>query len=288
MLDLAEALKAEIPRRRCTARSLCRGRSPCSGCGALAVWGSSAACALLVAVLASRTPTGAERMTLALNGGDVKQAEEPPPAFNAEAATERLGQAVRGLAANDAEIKTRLAAVEQDMTDVTGSVTKQIAAARAAGTTRRSDDGPTVMATAAETTALATPDAPPRVAAALLAAIQPPVGAALPTTPHAEFGVDIGSGLTISGAAHALGRHARRPSGAVCRTATGHQRQGSSARQSGRIAARRRTDCAARGGDATLHRAHGLRAILPADLLRRSASDVAVIRSDKSASSVIR
>lgn len=196
MLDLAEALKAEIPRRVAPPTAVQRSFTM-QRLRRLSVWGSSAACALLVVVLASRTPTGAERITLALNGGEVKVAEEPPPAFNAEAVTERLGEAVRGLAANDAEIKTRLAAVEQDMTDVTGSVTKQIAAAQAAGTTRRSDDGPTVMATAAETTALATPDAPPRVAAALLAAIQPPVGAALPTIPRAEFGVDIGSGLTV-------------------------------------------------------------------------------------------
>jgi hypothetical protein len=196
MLDLAEALKAEIP-RRVAPPAAPRRSFTMQRLRRLTVWGATAACALLVAVLASRTPTGAERITLALNGGEVKQAEEPPAAFDAEAVTERLGEAVRGLAANDAEIKTRLATVEEDMTDVTGSVTKQIAAAQAANTTRRSDDGPTVMATAAETTALATPDAPPRVAAALLAAIQPPVGAALPTIPRAEFGVDIGSGLTV-------------------------------------------------------------------------------------------
>jgi hypothetical protein len=197
MIDLAEALKAEIPRRVAPPAAAQRSFTM-QRLRRLSVWGSTAACALLIATLASRTPTGMGRITLALNGGGAKQADAALPPFNAEAATERLGAAVRGLAANDVEIKTRLAAVEQDMTDVTGSVTKQIAAVEAAKTTQHSDDGPTVIATANETTALATPDAPPRVAAALLAAIQPPVGAAMPTIPRAEFGVDIGSGLTIS------------------------------------------------------------------------------------------
>jgi hypothetical protein len=197
MLDLAEALKAEVPRRSVAPRAAPQRSFTMQRLRRLSVWASSAACALLIAALASRTPTGAERIALALNGGQFKQTDQPLPAFDAEAATERLGEAVRGLAANDAAIKTRLAAVEQDMTDVTGSVTKQIAAAQAATTTRHPDDGPTVMATATETTALAAPDAPPQAAAALLAAIQPPVGAALPTIPRAEFGVDIGSGLTV-------------------------------------------------------------------------------------------
>jgi hypothetical protein len=161
----------------------------------LTVWGGTAACAVLVAALASRSPVGLERITLALNGSD-QQAAAPPP-FNAQAATERLADAVRGLATNDAEIKTRLASVEHDMDDVTGSVSKQIAAVQAASVARRAEDGPTVIATATQTTAMATPDSPPRAAAAMLAAIQPPADATLPAIPGAQFGVDIGSGLTI-------------------------------------------------------------------------------------------
>src|SRR5271154_5867547 len=98
MLDLAEALKAEIPRRVAPPAAVQRSFTM-QRLRRLSVWGSSAACALLIAALASRTPTGAERITLALNGGEFKQADQRPPAFDAEAATERLGEAVRGLAA---------------------------------------------------------------------------------------------------------------------------------------------------------------------------------------------
>lgn len=195
MLDLAEAIKAEVP---LIVRKPAAAPKPFTmqRLRRLAVWGTSAAFALLVAVLASRTPVGMQRIALAFNGDDVRQADAQPP-FDAEAATERLAETVRGLAANDAEIKTRLSAVEQDMSDVTGSVTKQIAAAQVANAVHRAEDGPTVMTTATESASLNTPDAPPQATAVLLASIQPPVDASLPAVPRAEFGVDIGSGATI-------------------------------------------------------------------------------------------
>ena len=195
MLDLAEAIKAEVPR---IVRKPAPTQKPFTmqRLRRLTVWATSAAFALLVAVLAARTPIGLQRVALAFNGGDVRQADAQPT-FDAEAATEHLAQVVRGLAANDAEIKTRLSAIEQDMSDVTGSVSKQIAAARAASAERRSDNGPTVMTTATESTALNTPDATPQATAVLLASIQPPVDASVPAIPRAEFGVDIGSGATI-------------------------------------------------------------------------------------------
>jgi hypothetical protein len=196
MLDLAEALKAEPPRQVVARPSLAQRSFSMQRLRRLSVWGGTAACALLVAALASRSPVGLERITLALNGGGDQQAAATPP-FDAQAATERLAEAVRGLAANDAEIKTKLASVEQDMDDVTGSVSKQLAAAQTASAARRAEDGPTVIATATQTAAMAAPDSPSRAAAVMLAAIQPPADATLPAIPGAQFGVDIGSGLTI-------------------------------------------------------------------------------------------
>ncbi len=196
MLDLAEAIKAEVPR---IVRKPAATQKPFTmqRLRRLMVWATSAAFALLVAVLAGRTPVGMQRIALVFSGGDVAQADVQPQQFDAEATTERLAEAVRGLAANDAEIKTRLSAVEQDMSDVTGSVTKQMAAVQAATTERRSGDGPTVMTTATESASLSAPEAPPQATAVLLASIQPPVDASLPAVPRAEFGVDIGSGATI-------------------------------------------------------------------------------------------
>jgi hypothetical protein len=102
---------------------------------------------------------------------------------------------VRGLIADDEQTKTRLASVEQDVNDVTGSITKQIDAADAA---RRADDGPTVTATAALTAAMVKPEA---VMPVVLSGISTTAPAAadetVPGSPPTLYGVDIGSGLTI-------------------------------------------------------------------------------------------
>lgn len=159
----------------------------------LAVWGATAAGALCLAVLSSRNEIGAQRVALMLQGGGPTQVAVQK--FNPEAETRRLADAVRGLAADDDQIKTRLAAVEHGVDDVTGSISKEIETANAVRGTAP-EYGPTVPATAAVTVALAPLAARPVIVAAPPAA--PAADAAAPaTSPPTGYGVDIGSGLTI-------------------------------------------------------------------------------------------
>lgn len=91
----------------------------------LTVWGGAAASALLVAVLASRSDAGAQRIAgLFSIRGDRSQVAAQP--FDAETEAHRLAEAVRGLNAENQELKSRLAAVEHNVDDITGSVARQI------------------------------------------------------------------------------------------------------------------------------------------------------------------
>jgi hypothetical protein len=186
MLDLAQAVREQIVKETPPRK----GEKPPAfkGLRRLTLWGGIAAVALFIAAISSRSEVGAQRLALALQG-------TPPPlahSFDAEAETRRLADAVHALIADDEQTKTRLASVEQDVNDVTGSVGKQIEAADAA---RRADDGPTVAATAALTAVMVKPAA---VAPVVFAGTSPTsADAALPPSSHGQYGVDIGSGLTI-------------------------------------------------------------------------------------------
>ncbi|MFZ0723002.1 MAG: hypothetical protein WAM99_19260, partial [Xanthobacteraceae bacterium] len=150
MNDLAEALKAERPgfigRQRIEAPLGDKRGAPkrvftMQGLRRLAVWGAAAASAVLVVVLASRSEVAAERFALILHHPKPATA----PVFDAQAATAQLAEAVQGLKANDEQLQSRLAAVEHDVDDVTGTITKQIQEAAAS---RHVEDGPSVAATA--------------------------------------------------------------------------------------------------------------------------------------------
>jgi hypothetical protein len=174
MLDLAQAVREQIvketpPRKGERARAF-----TVSSLWRLAIWGVTAAGALSLVVLTSRSEVGAERIASLLHGGRQQQAR----AFDAQVETQRLAEAVRGLAADGNQMKSRLAAVERDMTDVTGSISKEIDAVESA---RQAAPGPTIAATAAATMAM--PIIPAHTGAA----------GATPT----EYAVDIGSGLTV-------------------------------------------------------------------------------------------
>src|SRR5260370_3927371 len=101
----------------------------------LVVWGSTAATALLIAVLSSRGVVGSQRAAVAastLGGGTVAivQPVQTPPqtaahSFDAQAETKKLADAVRDLTADNDELKSRLAVVEHSVDDVTGSIARQ-------------------------------------------------------------------------------------------------------------------------------------------------------------------
>ncbi|MGA8355793.1 MAG: hypothetical protein WB772_00415 [Xanthobacteraceae bacterium] len=198
MNDLAEALKAERPgfigRQRIEAPLGDKRGAPkrvftMQGLRRLAVWGAAAASAVLVVVLASRSEVAAERFALILHHPKPAAA----PVFDAQAATVQLAEAVQGLKANDEQLQSRLAAVEHNVDDVTGTITKQIQAAAAS----RHEDGPSLAATALASASIAPVDILPAPASAVLPATiktEPEIAAPPPKT---AFGVDIGSGLTL-------------------------------------------------------------------------------------------
>jgi hypothetical protein len=197
MLNLAQAVREQIIKETPRPRKSEKQR-PFSAAGLrrLTLWGATAACALMLAVISSRSEVGAQRLAVALRGGPT----QPARAFDAEAETRRLSDAVRGLTADNDAIKMHLAAVEHDvqhdLDDVTGSISKEIEAADAA---RRADDGPTVAATAALSTAMVKPaSSPPPLVLAAAPATGPGASDAAASGPApVTYGVDVGSGLTI-------------------------------------------------------------------------------------------
>ncbi len=152
----------------------------------LVVWGSTAATALLIAVLSSRGVVGAQRAAVAastLGSGTVamvqpaQPAQTPPPAvvraIDTQAAeTKRLAEAVRDLTADSDELKSRLAVVEHSVDDVTGSIARQ---AQSPAPPPWPENGPPVPAT------------PAAIAAVIAPALPLPM----------EYGVDIGSAVSI-------------------------------------------------------------------------------------------
>ena len=148
----------------------------------LVVWGSTAATALLIAVMSSRGVVGSQRAAVAASthGGAtvaVVQPLQPAPTpqqsavrpFDAQAETKKLADAVRDLTADNDELKSRLAVVEHSVDDVTGSIARQAKA------TPWPEDGPPV------------PTTPAAIAAVLAPALPLPM----------EYGVDIGSAVSI-------------------------------------------------------------------------------------------
>jgi hypothetical protein len=148
----------------------------------LVVWGSTAATALLIAVLSSRGVVGSQRAAVAattLRGSAVavvQPAQSPPqPAarsFEAQAETKKLAEAVRDLTADNDELKSRLAVVEHSVDDVTGSIARQ---AQSTAPPPWPENGPPVPAT------------PAAIAAVIAPALPLPM----------EYGVDIGSAVSI-------------------------------------------------------------------------------------------
>jgi hypothetical protein len=167
----------------------------------MTLWGGTAASALLIAVLTSRSEVGSERIATAfpaLRGHE--RVQLATRSFDAQAETRRLAAAVHDLTAENDQLRSRLAAVEQNMNDITGSVSRQIAAVKAEATNPWPADAKPEPLSAADVTSVIAPTAgfgaplpsPPQTSPAQLA----PLPAAA-TAARSEFAVDIGSALSI-------------------------------------------------------------------------------------------
>ncbi len=150
------------------------------------LWGSAAVAALAVAILVGRSDAGAQRIALvasALNLGSSQSfrgGQTAAPRIDTDAAIRQLAQAVRGLAEDQQQVMSRVAAVEHNLDDMTGSITRQIDAAKSAPA------------------AIAWPDAITSTPEAIATAIAPPsvpMPAAAP--PATGYGADIGSATSI-------------------------------------------------------------------------------------------
>jgi hypothetical protein len=153
----------------------------------VALWASAAAIALLLAILAGRGDLGAQRAAMiasSLNLGSHQPLgpDQATPPFDAESATRQLVQAIRGLAEDRDRLTARLAALEHNVDDMTGSISRQAEAAKAAG---------------AEPLAPLASPAPWPDAPATGAAIPWPPDAATSLVPLAGYGADIGTALSL-------------------------------------------------------------------------------------------
>ncbi len=119
ILDLTEGRK-----RRRDMRALWR----------LSAWGCGAAVALAALAITTQTEGGSERLALAFSPGNspplaVEMADLKRRALEKEAETKRLEGQVSILAADRDRLTTRLAGIERNLDDMTGSIKRQAALA---------------------------------------------------------------------------------------------------------------------------------------------------------------
>lgn len=183
---------------------------PMPGGWRLAIWGAAAAAALLLALLASWSEIGAQRAAAHSSPSAGSIAVAPPqrvtakPPLDAQAETRELTEAVRGLRADNEQIKSRLCRVERNIDDLTGSVARQIKA----NPSSRSWAGDTlpVSAMPAVVAPEVTPIVPRRANFAapmpdpmtdqLMTPVKRPSETAA-TAAATQYGVDIGGALSI-------------------------------------------------------------------------------------------
>jgi hypothetical protein len=194
----------------------------------IVAWGGAATIALAAVVITSQTEAGGKRLRLAIAtlsdpGRVIADLNEPPRAVAAippaaaktenktaaPAETERLAARLRELDADRARLTARIATLEHNLEDMTGSIkqqSEQLAAARAALTPPPALSTPATIATAlppmvplalpaaqaaapAEVKTQLVPIPPARVAAN--------TPAAEPSPAKVEFGIDLGGAGTL-------------------------------------------------------------------------------------------
>ncbi len=181
-----------------------------------AVWGCIAAAAVLLAVLAAFTDIGSQRAALVFGASNaapvphpqtaqtsqpVAQAttQAPSRSLDADYVVRQLTQTVRGLADDRDRMMKRLAAIERNVDDMTGSITQQIEAVKAASTPPAVpwlNIASMAPIAAPETSPPAGWEPTPRPSSTAPADAQPqPDAAAAPA--NAAYGAEIGSAASI-------------------------------------------------------------------------------------------
>jgi hypothetical protein len=190
MLDLAQGVREQIIKETAP-KVAAPGFFSMRALRRAAFWATGAAAALLIAILSSRSDVGTQRLAGMLS---VSPTPVTSRRSDAQPETQRLADALRGLAADNEQLKYRLASIEHNMGDVTGAVSKQIEAAAAA---QRAEDGPTVAATASVSATMTPFAASPPPMVAPPATILARTDGTAPALSQIAYGIDIGSGLSI-------------------------------------------------------------------------------------------
>jgi hypothetical protein len=186
----------------------------------MALWSVAAACALMLAVLTSKSEAGAERLAAVMAS---LRGEQAPPPFDARVETRKLGNALHSLSSDNDQLRSRLSTAERhvdaverhvdQLDDATGSLKKQIEAVKAEAEAPRPAETPPAAATpvGGATVPSAPPAPPPSATPSPFPA--PPLPAprgvqapppAKPTVPGSssidapkQYGVDIGSAVSF-------------------------------------------------------------------------------------------
>jgi hypothetical protein len=169
------------------------------------LWGATAAGALLVAVLMTQGDTGSERMATLFSEPGKRQIAAQP--FDPQTETRKLAESVRGLTIEDGQLESRLAAIEQNVNDVTGSITRQIdEVKKQAANTWPADVKPGPITPEIVASIISPPIETPSGFGAPLPSPPPPLTSPATQSPAdttgsiarpAEYGVDVGSALSI-------------------------------------------------------------------------------------------
>jgi hypothetical protein len=170
----------------------------------LGFWGSSAAMALAAVVIVTQSDIGTQRLQVAIANirdpalpARTAVAQVAPRNTDAENEARRLSETVRALAADRDRLQKRIAGLERNLEDMTGSIRVASAATRAATPTPAPAAAP--PKTAQPAAASSTPNVP------LLQTFPPAIVTASvetawpsdePSAPK-EFGVDIGGASSI-------------------------------------------------------------------------------------------
>jgi hypothetical protein len=187
----------------------------------LGIWIGLATVAVLIAVFTARTETGLRRIAALLSpeAESVRSAKIAAPQIASrqidQEVERRLNEAVRALAADRDRLASRVAALERNLDDVTGSIGRSGASAPAAQPSRPLPQiqaapapapplvpppAPQAAAPAAQPAPQAPPAiqaAPNRVAAGHLATGAPTAADSVAT--RTEFGIDVGGNGSVEG-----------------------------------------------------------------------------------------
>jgi hypothetical protein len=167
----------------------------------MTLWGATAAGALFLAVLTTRSDLGSQRMATLFSEPETRQVAARPSDSQEE--TRKLAEAVRNLTIKNDKIETRLATIEQNVNDVTGSITKQINEVKKEAVNTWPADAKAEPITSATIASIINPIETPSPFSAPLPA--PPLTAPAqshddvtrPPPKSAEYGVDVGSALSV-------------------------------------------------------------------------------------------